>query len=156
MKIAIGSDHRGYGVKQRLIGIMQKINHETYDAGAYSNEFTDYPDFAFAVAARVGVGEFDRGILICGTGIGMCIAANKVIGVRAAPCHDPVTAEMSRRHNDANVLCLSADFLGEELIERMVRDVARDPVRRRPPRPPRGQNLQVRIGSHGVNFIFVN
>ena len=65
--------------------------------------------------------EVERGILICGTGIGMCIAANKVKGVRAAPCHDPITAEMSRRHNDANVLCLSADLLGEDLIERMVR-----------------------------------
>ena len=63
----------------------------------------------------------DRGILICGTGIGMCIAANKVPGVRAAPCHDSITAEMSRRHNDANILCLSADLLGEELIDRMIR-----------------------------------
>jgi ribose 5-phosphate isomerase B len=69
----------------------------------------------------VGDKRVDRGILICGTGIGMCIAANKVHGVRAAPCHDSITAEMSRRHNDANVLCLSADLLGEELIERMVR-----------------------------------
>ncbi len=121
MKIAIGSDHRGYAVKQRLINVVQQSGHEVYDAGAYSNEFTDDPDFAFAVASRVGSGEFDRGILICGTGIGMAIAANKVVGVRAAPCHDPVTAEMSRRHNNANVLCLSADLQGEEMIERIVK-----------------------------------
>ena len=74
--------------------------------------------------------QADRGILICGTGIGMCIAANKVHGVRAAPCHDMITAEMSRRHNDANVLCLSADLLGEELIDRMVRAVAGDATSR--------------------------
>ncbi len=81
----------------------------------------DYPDFAFHVARSVGDGAAERGILICGTGIGMCIAANKVNGVRAAPCHDSITAEVCRRHNDANVLCLSADLLGEQLIERMVR-----------------------------------
>src|SRR5262249_21988969 len=81
----------------------------------------DYPDFAFRVAHAVSDGAADRGILVCGTGIGMCIAANKVAGVRAAPCHDSITAEMSRRHNNANVLCLSADLLGEELIERMVK-----------------------------------
>src|SRR5213076_2672448 len=77
--------------------------------------------FAFQVARAVSGKLVDRGILICGTGIGMCIAANKVQGVRAAPCHDSITAEMSRRHNDANILCLSADLLGEELIDRMVR-----------------------------------
>jgi ribose 5-phosphate isomerase B len=81
----------------------------------------DYPDFAIDVATAVREARADRGILICGTGIGMCIAANKVPGIRAAPCHDSITAEMSRRHNDANVLCLSADLLGEELIDRMVR-----------------------------------
>ena len=81
----------------------------------------DYPDYAFQVALAVSEGRAQRGVLICGTGIGMCIAANKVKGVRAAPCHDSITAEMSRRHNDANVLCLSADLLGEELIERMLR-----------------------------------
>ena len=89
--------------------------------GPDSGDSVDYPDFAFQVALAVHEGRADRGILVCGTGIGMCIAANKVAGVRAAPCHDSITAEMSRRHNDANVLCLSADLLGEELIDRMVR-----------------------------------
>src|SRR5207248_8765418 len=81
----------------------------------------DYVDYALKVAREVGEGRVGRGILIDGTGIGMAIASNKVRGVRAAPCHDSITAELSRSHNDANVLCLSADLLGEELIERMVK-----------------------------------
>jgi ribose 5-phosphate isomerase B len=121
MKIALGSDHRGFDVRRRLVSLLQQLGHEVFDVGPASKESVDYPDYAFKVARAVGSGEADRGILICGTGIGMCIAANKVRGVRAAPCHDCVTAEMSRRHNDANVLCLSADLLSEDLIERMVR-----------------------------------
>jgi ribose 5-phosphate isomerase B len=122
MKIAIGSDHRGYEAKRRILPVLQKkLGHEVLDVGTHGRESVDYPDFAFAVALAVSEKAADRGILICGTGIGMCIAANKVPGVRAAPCHDSITAEMSRRHNDANVLCLSADLLGEDLIERMVR-----------------------------------
>ena len=121
MKIAIGSDHRGYDVKRRVISVLENLGHEVLDVGPQKRESVDYPDYAFQVALAVSEGRVDRGILICGTGIGMCIAANKVHGVRAAPCHDSITAEMSRRHNDANVLCLSADLLGEELIDRMVR-----------------------------------
>ena len=121
MKIAIGSDHRGYDVKQRIVSLLQRLNHEVLDVGTMGRDSVDYPDFAFQVGLAVSQGRVDRGILICGTGIGMCIAANKVPGVRAAPCHDSITAEMSRRHNDANVLCLSADLLGEELIERMIK-----------------------------------
>jgi ribose 5-phosphate isomerase B len=121
MKIAIGSDHRGFEAKTRIVSILNQLGHEVLDAGPQVRECVDYPDFAFEVAGAVSVGRADRGMLICGTGIGMCIAANKVRGVRAAPCHDCITAEMSRRHNDANVLCLSADLLGEELIDRMVR-----------------------------------
>lgn len=121
MKIAIGSDHRGFEAKRRLIPFVQNLGHEVIDAGPGSSESVDYPDFAFQVALAVNGGQVDRGILICGTSLGMCIAANKVKGVRAAPCHDCITAEMSRRHNNANVLCLSADLLGADLIERMVR-----------------------------------
>jgi ribose 5-phosphate isomerase B len=121
MKIAVGSDHRGFDVKRRVVSLLQHLGHEVLDKGAEGPESVDYPDYAFQVARAVGEKQVDRGILICGTGIGMCIAANKVPGVRAAPCHDSITAEMSRRHNDANVLCLSADLLGEELIDRMVR-----------------------------------
>jgi ribose 5-phosphate isomerase B len=121
MKIAIGSDHRGFEAKRRVLGFLKQFGHDVVDVGAAGPESVDYPDFAFQVASRVSKGEVERGILICGTSIGMCIAANKVKGVRAAPCHDSITAEMSRRHNNANVLCLSADLLGEELIDRMVR-----------------------------------
>lgn len=120
MKIAVASDHRGVHVKTRILSTVAKLGHEPHDGGTDSPASVDYPDYAFEVAKWVGEGRYDRGILICGTGIGMCIAANKVKGVRAAPCHDSITAELSRRHNDANVLCLSADLLGEELIERMV------------------------------------
>jgi ribose 5-phosphate isomerase B len=121
MRIAIGSDHRGYETKRRLVHFLQQFGHEVLDMGTDGSDAVDYPDFAFQVAQAVSEGRVERGILICGTSIGMCIAANKVKGVRAAPCHDSITAEMSRRHNDANVLCLSADLLGEELIGRMVR-----------------------------------
>ncbi len=121
MKIAIGSDHRGLEVKRRIVTLLHNLGHEVLDVGPEERENVDYPDYAFQVGNAVGDGRVERGILICGTGIGMCIAANKVRGVRAAPCHDSITAEMSRRHNDANVLCLSADLLGEELIDRMVR-----------------------------------
>jgi ribose 5-phosphate isomerase B len=121
MKIAIGSDHRGFDAKRRIVHLLQQLGHEVVDVGTQGNDSVDYPDFAFQVATAVSDGQVERGILICGTGIGMCIAANKVKGVRAAPCHDSITVEMSRRHNDANVLCLSADLLGEDLIDRMVR-----------------------------------
>jgi ribose 5-phosphate isomerase B len=120
MRVAVGSDHRGFEAKQRILALLRQWQHQVLDLGTESKESVDYPDFAFRVAHAVSHGEADRGILICGTGIGMCIAANKVPGIRAAPCHDSITAEMSRRHNDANVLCISADLLGEELIERML------------------------------------
>ena len=120
MRIAVGSDHRGFTIKEKIIELLKRLQHEVVDVGAYTSDSCDYPDIASHVASKVSKGEVDRGILICGTGIGMCIAANKFAGVRAAPCHDDLTAEMSRRHNDLNVLCLSADMLGEKLIDRML------------------------------------
>jgi ribose 5-phosphate isomerase B len=120
MRIAVGSDHRGCAIRAKLIELLERSGHEVEDHGSHSAEPCDYPDIAALVAGRVSRGEVDRGILICGTGLGTCIAANKFPGVRAAPCHDDLTAEMSRRHNDLNVLCLSADLLGERLIDRMV------------------------------------
>jgi len=120
MRIAVGSDHRGFVIKNKVVELLKRLNHEVLDAGPQSPESVDYPDIASLVASQVSTGTVDRGILICGTGIGMCIAANKFPGVRAAPCHDDLTAEMSRRHNDLNVLCLSADMLGERLIDRMI------------------------------------
>jgi ribose 5-phosphate isomerase B len=120
MRIVVGSDHRGYHVKSKVIDLVRRLGHEVLDEGTNGGGSIDYPDVASNAASKVSKGEVDRAILICGTGIGMCIAANKFPGVRAAPCHDDLTAEMSRRHNDLNVLCLSADMLGEKLIDRMV------------------------------------
>lgn len=120
MRIAVASDHRGYAVKGRIIELVRSLGHEALDLGPETPENVDYPDYAARVALAVSKLEVDRGILICGTGVGMCIVANKFPGVRAAPCHDDLTAEMSRLHNDANVLCLSADLLGDRLVNRMV------------------------------------
>jgi ribose 5-phosphate isomerase B len=120
MKIAVASDHRGYIIKGKILALIAELGHQAVDMGTDSSESVDYPDFGAKVARAVSAKEVDRGILICGTGIGMCIIANKYPGVRACTCHDDLTAEMSRRHNDANVLCLSADLLGDRLVNRMV------------------------------------
>ena len=106
MRIAIGSDHRGLAPRLRVIGLLERLGHDVVDCGSHTEEAVDYPDIAADVATRVSEGTVDRGILLCCTGVGMAIAANKVPGIRAATCHDEVTAEMSRRHNDLNVLCL--------------------------------------------------
>jgi len=121
MNIAIGNDHRGVSVKQRLVGLLRDLGHEVVDLGTNASSSVDYPDSALQVGQAVGRGDADRGLLICATGHGMCIAANKVHGVRAVNCRDLLDTELSRRHNDSNVLCLSADLIGEELIEKMVR-----------------------------------
>lgn len=120
MRIAVGSDHRGIDLRRKILSLLARLGQETIDVGTDETGPVDYPDVAAAVATRVSRGEVDRGILICGSGLGMCIAANKFPGVRAAPCHDDLTAEMSRRHNDLNVLCLSGDILGERLVDRLV------------------------------------
>jgi ribose 5-phosphate isomerase B len=121
MRIAIGSDHRGVTSRSRLVGLLERMGQEIVDCGSFGEEAVDYPDVAAEVARRVAEGAVDRGILLCCTGVGMAIAANKVAGVRAATCHDEVTAEMSRRHNDLNVLCLSAEMLGPEMQEKVIR-----------------------------------
>jgi ribose 5-phosphate isomerase B len=121
MRIAIGSDHRGVQQRQRLIGLLERLGAEVVDCGSFGTEPVDYPDIAADVARRVADGSAERGILLCCTGVGMAIAANKVPGVRAATCHDEVTAEMSRRHNDLNVLCLAAEMLGPEMQDKVIR-----------------------------------
>ncbi len=120
MKIAIASDHRGTNTKQQIADHLAALGLETLDLGPNDDSVVDYPDYALRVGEAVVSGQADRGILICGTGLGMCIAANKIHGVRAVTCHDDVTAEMSRRHNDANVMCISADLLGDKLLGRIV------------------------------------
>jgi ribose 5-phosphate isomerase B len=120
MRIAVGSDHRGVDMRLKLVELLHRLGQQVEDVGSHGHEAVDYPDIAAIVAQKVGSREADRGILICGSGLGMCIAANKVPGVRAAPCYDDVTAELSRRHNDLNVLCLSGDMLGDKLVDRLV------------------------------------
>ena len=121
MKIAVASDHRGFNVKDRILAQVAELQHEALDFGPSTSDICDYPDFGAKAARAVSEGEVDRAILICGSGIGMCIIANKFRGVRAALCHDDLSAEMSRRHNDANVICLSADQLSDQVADQVVR-----------------------------------
>ncbi len=121
MRIAIGSDHRGYQIKSKLIALLKADGHETWDLGTQGDQAVDYPDFAVDVASRVSDGRVERGILICGTGFGMAIVANKFPSVRAAACSDEVMAEMCRRHNDVNILCLAGDLIGDRPIGDLVR-----------------------------------
>ena len=120
MKIAIGSDHRGFQLKAKLVVALNEAGHEVLDIGTDCSDSVDYTDFGAAVSSMVSKQEVDRGVLICGTGIGMAITANKFAGVRATTCSDELTAEMCRRHNDVNVLCLSGDMLGERPIDGMI------------------------------------
>lgn len=120
MKLALSADHRGVAATRLLADRLRSQGHDVRLLGQLNGETCDYPDPAFAVGKSVSDRTSELGILICGSGIGMCIAANKVKGVRAALVHDELTAEMSRSHNDANVLCMSADLLGQRLIEKIV------------------------------------
>lgn len=120
MNVAIACDHRGFHAKERIKTDLVKAGNDVFDCGCDSRESCDYPDLGLQGAKAVAEGKCDRAILLCGSGIGMSITANKVKGIRAALCHDELTAEMARRHNDANVLCLPADMIGEELIRRIV------------------------------------
>lgn len=121
MRIVVANDHRGVAAKERVKALLAGLGHGVEDLGTAGSASVDYPEYAIQVAEAVAAGRADRGILVCATGHGMCIAANKVHGVRAANCRDLVDAELSRQHNDANVLCLAADLVGEELVERLVR-----------------------------------
>ena len=120
MRIAMSADHRGIQASKLLADKLRRDGHEVRLVGENASAAVDYPEPAYAVGKAVADGKADMGLLICGTGIGMSIAANKVKGVRAAVVHDELTAEISRSHNDANVLCLSADLLGQRLIESIV------------------------------------
>ncbi len=119
MKIAMGSDHGGYALKQELAEHLRTLGHEVEDFGCHSAESCDYPEFGEAAARAVASGECDRGIVVCTTGIGISIAANKVAGIRCAHCADTVEAELTRRHNDANMLAIGAGFTGPLLAKRM-------------------------------------
>ena len=120
MKIAVGSDHRGYEIKEQVKAIAAELGHESIDCGTNDSNPVDYPDMAYLAATAVSKCQAERAILICATGIGMSMAANKIHGVRAALCHDELTAQISRDHNDSNILCLSGDQVGEVLLRKMV------------------------------------
>jgi len=120
MKVSIGSDHRGLEQRSIIASEIEANGGTVDDQGTFSTESVDYPDISVNVARQVASGNADRGILICGTGIGVSMAANKVHGIRAAVCHNPSTAELSRQHNDANVLCMSAGIPEPEM-----RDIVR-------------------------------
>ena len=121
MKITVGSDHGGYDLKKIIISYLQNAGIEVIDAGCYSEDSVDYPDFADKVCRETRSGASDLGILICGTGIGMSIAANRYRDIRAALCHEGFTARMSREHNNANILCLGARVIGSEVALDIVR-----------------------------------
>ncbi len=120
MKIALASDHGGYVLKEEIKKLLQEQQVEFRDFGTNSADSVDYPDYALPVAEAVSRGEYDRGILLCGTGIGISIAANKVPGIRAALCGDPFSARASREHNDANILVLGGRVLGPGLAREIV------------------------------------
>ncbi|XCA83937.1 ribose 5-phosphate isomerase B [Exiguobacterium mexicanum] len=115
MKIAIGADHGGFNLKKDIIVLLEELGHEYKDFGTHSAESIDYPDVAIPVAEAVAAGEFDRGILICGTGIGIGIAANKVKGIRAALVHDSFSAKATRQHNDSNIMTMGERVIGPGL-----------------------------------------
>ncbi len=119
MKIAIGSDHAGLDVKNLLRDYLIEEGYEVTDVGTYTHERCDYPVFAHKVCECITSGEVERGILVCGTGIGMSMAANKKKGIRAAVCSDDYSTEFTRRHNDANILCLGARVIGIEIAKRL-------------------------------------
>lgn len=120
MKIAVASDHGGYILKKTVIALLEESSIEYKDFGAFSADPVDYPDFALAVAEAVRDGSYERGILCCGTGVGVAIAANKVPGVRAAHCHDTFSARAAREHNDANILTMGERVIGPGLARDIV------------------------------------
>ncbi|MGI6633371.1 MAG: ribose 5-phosphate isomerase B [Bacillota bacterium] len=121
MKIALGSDHAGFRLKEEVAAMLREMGHEPLNLGTYSEESVDYPDFAVKVAESILAGDAELGVLVCGTGLGMSISANKVPGIRAAAVSDTFSARLTREHNNANVLCIGARVVGSGLAEDIVR-----------------------------------
>lgn len=121
MKVAVAADHAGFEYKEKCKRLLAQLGHAVEDVGTHSTESVDYPDFAYKAAELVANGTCERAILVCGSGIGMCIAANKVRGIRAAVGNDDFSARMSRAHNDTNVLCLGSRIIPPEKMEPLVR-----------------------------------
>ncbi len=120
MRIAVACDHRGYEAKELIKNYLQRNGHEVQDFGTHESKSCDYPDYAIPASEAVRDGKVDRAILVCGSGLGMCMTANKIKGIRAALCYDELMAQMSRSHNNANVLCLPAMLVNDPLIARIV------------------------------------
>lgn len=120
MKISLACDHRGFEAKELIKSHLQRSGHEVMDFGTHESKSCDYPDYAIPASLAVRDKEVSKGILICGSGLGMCMTANKIRGIRAALCYDELMAQMARKHNDANVLCLPAMLLTEPLVTRIV------------------------------------
>ncbi|MBC1637720.1 ribose 5-phosphate isomerase B [Listeria welshimeri] len=122
MKIAIGNDHVGIELKPIIIQFLKELGHEVEDFGAFTNERTDYPEYGKKVAENVAAGKTDLGILICGTGVGISIAANKVKGIRAVVCSEPYSAKLSREHNNTNILAFGSRVIGSEMAKMIVQN----------------------------------
>ena len=120
MKIAFGCDHAGFALKETVLNVLKAAKHEVIDCGTCSCDRTDYPDYAAAVCEQVTSGKAERGILVCGSGIGMCVTANKFKGIRASVCHDTYSAHQGVEHDGVNVLCLGARIIGPSLAEELV------------------------------------
>lgn len=120
MRIAIGTDHAGYRMKEMLVTQLRAAGHDVQDFGTNSEESVDYPDYAEPVAEAVRNGEADRGVLVCGSAIGMCLAANKVPGIRAGVSHDSYSAHQGVEHDDMNILCIGSRVIGDELAREVV------------------------------------
>jgi len=127
MKFVVGSDHAGFSLKEELVGVLREWGHEVADLGPADATSVDYPDYAHRVADAIGHGDGDRGLLVCGTGIGMAMAANRHVGIRAASCEDTYAATMTRSHNDANVLCLGARIVGSGLARSILKAFVETP-----------------------------
>jgi len=122
MRLALGADHAGYELKEELKGFLKQKEIDYYDFGTYDTKSTDYSDWGIKVAETVAKGEFERGILICGTGLGMCLMANKVPGIRATPCYGIFAARLSREHNNSNILVLGGRITGKDLAKQIVEE----------------------------------
>ena len=121
MIIAVATDHGGFGLKQRVLDVVRECGHEPLDLGTYSTDPVDYPDFARAIGEAIQQGRAARGVLMCGSGVGASVAANKMIGIRAGLCHDTYSAHQGVEHDNMNVLCLGARVIGPELMADLVR-----------------------------------
>lgn len=150
-KIAIGSDHAGFGLKEDVLGLLKGLNIDIVDCGTNTAESVDYPDFGAKVSELVSSGEVERGILICGTGIGMSMVANKYPNVRAALCNDIFSAKMSRMHNDANILVLGSRVIGKDLASEIVKVWLNTPFEgeRHLKRLLKIKKIEEKLNSHG-------